>query len=109
MSGKSPRINPLESRKRLLVAESELNRVQLVHEWVAVTAGVHALSDRVKTFGSIASAATLLVAGLASCRRGKSGNAGTKLSWLQTILKSAGLVSTIWLAFRGKSHDGEKN
>ena len=32
MSGKNPRMNPLESRKQLLIAESELNRAQLVQE-----------------------------------------------------------------------------
>ena len=30
MFGKNPRMNPLESRKQLLIAESELNRAQLV-------------------------------------------------------------------------------
>ena len=33
MFGKKPRLNPLESRKQLLIAESELNRAQLVQEW----------------------------------------------------------------------------
>ena len=37
-----------------------------------LTAGVHSFTDRAKTFGSIASAAALLVAGLAAFRRGKS-------------------------------------
>ena len=107
MFANNPRVNPLESRKRLLVAESELNRAQLVHEWVAMTAGVRTLAARVKSFGSIASAAALLVTGLAAFRRGKFGSADVRLSWLQTILKGAGLISTLWLAFRGKGHDQE--
>ena len=36
MFGKKPRLNPLESRKQLLIAESELNRAQLVQEWQAM-------------------------------------------------------------------------
>lgn len=52
-------------------------------------------------------AAALLVAGLAAFRRGKSGSADVKPSWLQTILKGAGMVSTLWLAFRAKGHDQE--
>jgi hypothetical protein len=103
MFGKEPRLNPLESRKQLLIAESELNRAQLVQEWVAMTVG-RTLTGRVKSFGSIASAAALLVAGLAALRRGNSGSAGVKPSWLQTILKGAGMVSTLWLAFRAKGH-----
>jgi hypothetical protein len=105
MFGNNSRLNPLESRKRLLVAESELNRAHLVQEWVAMTAGVRTLARRLKSFGSIASAAGLLVAGLAAFRRGKSGSADVKLSWFQAILKVAGMVSTLWLAFRAKGQD----
>jgi hypothetical protein len=107
MFGKISRVNPLESRKQLLVAESELNRAQLVQEWSAMTAGVRTLTDRAKTYGSLASSAALLVAGLAAFRRGKSEDAGAKPSWWRTILKGAGWVSTLWLAFRAKGRDQE--
>jgi len=52
-------------------------------------------------------AGALLVAGLAAFRCGKSGSADVKPSWWQTILKGAGMVSTLWLAFRAKDHDQE--
>lgn len=100
-------MNRLESRKRLLVAESELNRAQLVGDMAALTAGVRTLTDRAKSFGSIASAAAVLVAGLAAFRRGKYVEADAKPSRLQTILKAAGIASTLWLAFRTKSCDQE--
>jgi hypothetical protein len=103
MFGNHPRVNPLESRKRLLVAESELNRAQLAREWVAMTAGVRTLTGRVKSFGSIASAAALLVAGLAAFRRGRPGRAGVKSSWIQTALKGAQVAGSLWLAFRRRS------
>jgi hypothetical protein len=108
MFGKKPHLNPLESRKQLLIAESELNRAQLIQEWVAMTAGVRTLTDRVKTYGSLASSVALLVAGLTAFRRGKSGDAGGKPSRWRTLLKGAGLVSTLWFAFRAKGH-GQKN
>jgi hypothetical protein len=98
-------MNPLESRKQLLIAESELNRAQLIGDMAALTADVRTLTDRVKTYSSIASAAAVLVTGLAACQRGKCVDADAKPSWLQTILKGAGLVSTFWLAFRAKDHD----
>ena len=105
MFGNHPRVNPLAARKRMLVAESDLNRTQLNQEWAAMAAGVQTLTDRAKSFGSIASAVALLVAGLAAYRRGQRASADPKLSWLQTLLKGAGLVSTIWLAFRRQVHD----
>ena len=93
-------MKPLESRKQLLIVESELNRAQLVQEWQVVRAEVQALADQARTVRSMASAVTTLVTGLASCRRKSSPPAAGKTSWLQTILKGAGLVSTLWQSFR---------
>ena len=98
-------MNPLESRKQLLIAESELNRVQLVGDWVAMTAGVRMLTGRARSFGSIASAAAVLVTGLEAFRCGKAVDGSAKSSWLKTLLKGARLVSTLWLALRAKGHD----
>ena len=95
-------MTPLESRKQLLIAESEINRVQMQEEWQAMTSGVHSLADRARTFGVIATSAAALVAGVAAYRRGKSAPANGKSSWPQTILKGAGLVSNLWLAFRSR-------
>jgi hypothetical protein len=92
-------------RKQLLIAESELNRAQLAGDMTALTEGVRTLTDRAKSLGSIASSAAVLMAGLASFRRGKPADAGAKPSWLQTILKGAGMVSTLWLAFRSQGRD----
>ena len=100
-------MNPLESRKQLLIAESELNRAQLGEDLAALAAWVRALTDRAKSFGSIVSSTALLVAALAAFRRGKLVDADAKPSWLRTILKGAGMVSTFWLAFRAKGHDQE--
>ena len=97
-------MNALQSRKQLLIAESELNRLQLVRDLAALKAGVGTLTSRAKSFGSIASAVTMALAGLAAFRRGKSA-AATKPSWLQQIIKGAGLVSTVWLAFRARDHE----
>jgi FtsH-binding integral membrane protein len=66
----------------------------------ALTADVRALAGRAKTIGLIASSATALLVGLAAFRRKKSASAGGKPSWLPTILEGAGLVSSLWLAFR---------
>ena len=107
MSGKNPRINPLELRKQILIAESELNRAQLVGDMATFTAGVRTLTDRAKSFGSIASSAAVLLVGLAAFRRGKSADDDAKPSWPQTILKGAGLISNLWLALRSRGSDSE--
>ncbi len=105
MSGKNRCLNPLASRKQLLIAESELNRAQLVQDWQAVADGVHAVADRAGTLGSVVSATASLVAMLASFRHQKSAPVAEKSSWLQTILKGAELMSTVWQVFRPRDRD----
>jgi hypothetical protein len=95
-------MNLLESRKQLLVAESELNRAQLVQEWQVMRAEVHSLASQARSISSIASAAATLAAGLSSLRHKKSAPAAEKPSWWQTLLKGAGLASSFWQAFRSQ-------
>jgi hypothetical protein len=102
MFAKIPPMNPLELRRQLLTAESELCRAQLIEDMTTVAEGFRTLTDRAKSFGSIASSVAVLVVGLAALRRSKSEPTAAKHSWRQTILKSAGLFSTLWLAFRSQ-------
>ena len=102
MSGEHLDVTPLESRKQLLIAESELNREQLVEEWQAMGLGVRALGARVKSVSSLASAAALLAAGASVFRRGRSLPNGAKSSWLRTALKGAQVAGSIWLAIRSR-------
>jgi hypothetical protein len=92
----------LESRKQLLIAESELNRAHMIHELRTMAGDVHALASQAKAIGSIASAAGGLVAGLSSLRHKKSGTDAEKPSWGQTLAKAAGMVSSFWSTFRAR-------
>ena len=106
MFGTSPRVNELAERKRLLIAESELNRAHLIEDMTALREDVSALTRRVKTMTSIAAVATALVTGVAALRRRKpAGPANPKRSWLQGALKGASLVSNLWHSFRSNGHD----
>src|SRR4051812_15723801 len=99
MSGKNPRMNQIESRKQLLLAESELNRAHLLEGVVTLTTDIRTLTDRAKPFGSIISLAAGLVTDSEVLQRAKPVVASVKPSWLQTIFKSVNLISTLWLAF----------
>jgi len=98
-------MNPIESRKQLLIAESELNRVQLMEEWHAMTEGVHTFGTRVKSVSALASAAALLVTGVSAFRRSKAMPSNGKPALFQTLLKGAQLAGSIWLAFRSRRRD----
>ena len=105
MSGKTPHLSPLELRKQLLIAESELNRAQLSEEWQTMRHGARDLAHRAKTIAAWASSAVLLVAGATALRRAPPAPGVAKSCWFQKILNGARLASTIWLAFRPR---GEK-
>lgn len=105
MPGKVPRLNPLQLRKELLVAESDLNRVQLIGEWQAMTDGVRTVTTRVKSVGSIASAAALFISGVSAFRRNRAASNGKNASWLQKAVQATKVVSSIWLAFRSREHE----
>jgi hypothetical protein len=102
MRGKNPRLTPLQSRKQLLIVESELNRAQLAAQWVTMAEEFHGFTHRAKSYLSLASSAAVLVAGLGALRRRKPTEAGAKPSWLARLLKGAGLASALWQAFGSK-------
>ena len=102
MSRKMPRVNPLQLRKELLIAESDLNRAQLLEDWQAMTVGARTLTARVKSVSALASAAALLIAGVSAFRRERASTNGAKSSWIETVLKGAKVAGSLWLAFRAR-------
>ena len=83
-------------RKQLLLAESDLNRIRLEQDWLAIHVEVRALTHRIRTVGCVVSTATALLALLAAWRRHAAPPAAPKTSWLQKLLNGAGLLSAFW-------------
>jgi hypothetical protein len=103
MPRKDLHLTPLESRKQLLLVESELNRAQLINELRDFKAEIHHLQDQVQMLGSIASSATKLATtfsaiGNAFTHRDSGGK--KKTSWLSTLLNGARTGASIWGAVR---------
>jgi hypothetical protein len=104
MLGGKLRVSPLESRKRLLIAESEINRARLLQEGQMLADGLSSLAARARSFSTIAASILSLGAGLAAftrCRRA----AATRSSLIQKIASGARLATTIWLLFRSRRSD----
>ena len=98
-------MNPLELRRRFLIAESELNRTQAIEDCAELMAGAGGLAKRAKSIGLMLSSVGLLFSAVAAIRRGRTSKAAGPVSWLQTAIKGAGLASTLWLAFRQRRGD----
>lgn len=90
----------LSSRKQYLIAENELSRAQLVEDFASLRSEVHALTQRANSYRAAASSAALLVTGLTAFQKGRHKESESKSSWLKTLLKGAGLASTMWLAYQ---------
>src|SRR4051812_48191738 len=102
MPRKLPPVSPLKMRKNLLIAESELNRVQLMEEWEAATEWHRTLSAGARTVGSVASAAALLAAGVRAFRCKQDTRNGAGFSWVQPVVNCAGLIASICETFRSR-------
>ena len=91
---------PLALQKKLLVAESELNRAQLVQEWQALAGQAQELAHRAKQIAFLASTAASVVAIVSSLRHKQTVPAAETPSWWKTLLNNTALVSTVWQALR---------
>jgi hypothetical protein len=89
-------MNDLETQKRLLIAESELNRAYLVQDISALSFELKSLADKATSIGTLTSSAVGLVTNLVILRQGKIQNPQEKSSWVQTTLNGITLVSKIW-------------
>ena len=89
-------MKPLTARKQLLIAESELNREQLVQEWRGLSQDVNRLADRAGTVPAVVSAAVTLLTGLATLRQKKAAPAPAKKPWWQTLLKGVQMAGSLW-------------
>jgi hypothetical protein len=92
-------MTPLESRKQLLLVESELNRVQLMNELRDFKIEVHQLKQQMEAIGSLASSAAKLTGTLSSigdffARRAE--NKKSKSSWISNLLNAARTGASIW-------------
>ena len=105
MFGITPRVNPLELRKQLLVAESDINRVQLAADVGALSEGVRTISGRVKSVVTITSAVVALMSGLLAFQGGKTAKVETKPGWFATILENSSLIASVWQMFRSSGND----
>jgi hypothetical protein len=94
-------------RKDLLIAESELNRAQLMDTWEAATEWHRTLSTGAKVAGSVASAVALLASGVRAFRA-KRAPRDEGASWLQPLIKGAGMIASLCAAVRSRGSDQKK-
>jgi hypothetical protein len=103
MPGKNFHLTPLESRKQLLLVESELNRAQLVNELRDLKSEIHYLKNQVQAVGSLVSSAAKLAttfSAIGSAFTHRAAGKNGKSSWISTLLNGARTGASIWGALQ---------
>jgi hypothetical protein len=102
MSGEKPDLTSLESRKQLLILESELNRSLLLNEVRELKGEFHKVTVQARGMGAMVSSVADLAGALSSVGHAlapKLKNGG-KPSWISTIVNGARAGASLWQAFR---------
>jgi hypothetical protein len=103
MPGKSFQLTPLATRKALLLATSELNRVQLANEWRAFKQEIQPWQAQVQALGSLAGSAAKLTATFSAIGEALAPpNAAQtkKPAWISLLLNGAKAGTSLWLLLR---------
>lgn len=105
MFRKNSNYQQLEFRKKLLLAESEINRDQLLKDITTLKSEGRSLIDHAFSLYNMLSTATTLMTGLSALLRNKPAHSEEAPSWIQTIIKGAGTVAQIWRTFHTSRSD----
>jgi hypothetical protein len=97
MFGESPSLKMLETRRKLLVAESEIYRAQLGRDLETIQANIRLLRDEATTVKSVVSKGVTILSAFRALR--ESGRNGGS-SFFAKVLRGARFASTVWQTFR---------
>ena len=93
-------MNPLETRKRLLMAESDLLRIQLTEDIESLRSAWDRSGSRARIWSGLISSIPMLMAGMNSLCPKPTTNEGRRRSWGAMLLQGASLLSTVWLSWK---------
>jgi hypothetical protein len=112
MFRKDTSLSSLQTRKKLLLAESEVNRAELVRELHKVKGEISHIKKQVCAIGSVASSAALAATAFSLFRKRKtssesSNGSGKAASWLSAALAGARIGTSLFLKIRSMLRERE--
>ncbi len=93
-------MNRLALQKQLLVAESEINRMEFKKELGALAADLHACTTATNSLSTLVTSAKVLMTGLSSILKSHRAEAGEKTGWWKALRGELALAKVLWTAFR---------
>jgi hypothetical protein len=93
-------MTPLESRKRLLIAESDLNRAQLLAEIQELRSGLDRIFAQTGFFGTLISTLKIAANTFSALRSSAPGSPGGRHPWWTWLSRGAEVALSLWRTFR---------
>jgi hypothetical protein len=106
MFGKKTYLKTLESRKQALLAESEVNRIELLKDWDSLKADVTRVKKQLRAAGSIASSAAVVATVATLFRRHHEQtamakpNSHVKVPWVTAAINGARVGASLFFKMR---------
>jgi hypothetical protein len=116
MPRKISQLKSLELRKQLLLAESEVNRGELIKEFDHLKSEFTRVKKNIRTIGSIASTAALVASAISIFHHRTQGTehsngaehkGSSKISWLSAALDGARMGASLFLKLKSMFRDRE--
>jgi hypothetical protein len=108
MPGEKSKLTPIETRKQLLLLESDLNRAELIEAMRDWKNEVHRAKEHLTRLGTMASLAARIAATFSTARQlfSHPADAGKK-SWLSFLLDGVTTGTSLWYTLRShrRKHD----
>ena len=97
-------------RKELLVAESEMNRAQFIHEYQSVKLGVEKFARQALTLGAVATSVTAIAVGVRAMRKHPPKYEFTpRTSLIGKILSGIRFASKLWSGVQAVRQNGKSS
>lgn len=100
MLGSTHPMNPLETRKRLLLAESDLLRIQLSDDFGLLMAAWRRAGIPARSLSGASPMVEFFSACLSAVGRFRDPGGHGPVSWLGRLVRGIGLVAMLWLGWQ---------
>jgi hypothetical protein len=112
MFRKDSQLTVIQARKKLLVAESEVNRAELLREIGALKGEITHIKKQMRTISSIASSAALVATAFSLFRNHRSSAENShgpkKTSWITAALAGARIGTSLFLKIKSMLRERER-
>ena len=111
MFGKKSYLKTLDTRKQEILAQSDVNRIELLKDWETLKTEMHRVKKQLRAAGSIASSAVVLAAAASVFRRKHEPpktESQTRAPWVAAALNGARVGASLFMKLRSLKRERDR-